>query len=72
MLNGVGIGFLTPIDVAEEVAAGRLCLVPIGSPAFELSALSLITAAGRPSSTAASLLIQHLGAAMAAEPGRVI
>lgn len=72
VLNGVGIGFLTPIDVAEEVASGRLCLVPIGSPAFELSALSLITAAGRPSSTAASLLIQHLGGAMAAEPGRVI
>lgn len=72
VLNGVGMGFLTPIDVAEEVAAGRLCLVPIGSPAFQLSALSLITAAGRPASTAASLLIQHLGGAMAMESGRVI
>ncbi len=62
--RGVGIGFLTPIDVANEVEAGLLRILPLSRAKLPLSALSLISAAGRPQSLATSMLIQHLSDAM--------
>jgi DNA-binding transcriptional LysR family regulator len=67
VLKGIGVGLLTPIDVAAEVAAGQLRFVPIGQAKLPLSVLSLISASGRPLATAASLLVQHLAAAMLEE-----
>lgn len=62
--RGLGIGFLTPIDVAAEVQAGTLRFVPLANARLPISALSLVTAAGRPQSAASSLLVQHLATAM--------
>lgn len=64
VLNGSGIGFLTPIDVAREVETGLLRFLPLAQTRLPSSVLTLITASGRPLSTAASLMQQHLMAAM--------
>ncbi|MCT2398793.1 LysR family transcriptional regulator [Novosphingobium mangrovi (ex Huang et al. 2023)] len=64
VMHRLGIGFLTAIDVATEVASGQLRFVPLTDVKMPLSALSLISAAGRPQSAATSLLIQQLASAM--------
>lgn len=68
ILRGVGIGFLTPIDISEEAERGLLRCVPLARTNLPLSALSLISASGRSLSNAASLLLHHLTGAMMKEP----
>jgi DNA-binding transcriptional LysR family regulator len=67
VLNGAGLGFLTPIDVANEVEQGQLRYRPLNASRLPPSVLSLITASGRSLSTAASLMHQHLTTAMLRE-----
>ena len=55
---GVGVGMLTQIDIAAELAAGELVFIPLSEPGIPLSVLSLITASGRTLSAPASLLLQ--------------
>ncbi|MFT4045923.1 MAG: LysR family transcriptional regulator [Solimonas sp.] len=69
VLSGVGIGFLTPIDVSAEVEAGMLRFLPLANTQLPLSALSLISASGRSLSNAASLLLHHLNGTMMREHG---
>ena len=60
VLGGLGLGLLTPIDIMTELEQGALRYVPIDGTRIPLSVLSIVTAAGRPLSNAASLLIRHL------------
>ena len=55
---GVGVGMLTQIDIAAELASGELVFIPLSEPGIPLSVLSLITASGRTLSAPASLLLQ--------------
>ena len=55
---GAGVGMLTQIDIAAEIAAGELVFIPLAEPGVPLSVLSLITASGRTLSVPASLLLQ--------------
>lgn len=66
VLRGAGVGMLTAIDVAGEIAAGRLVHVPLAEANVPLSVFSLITAGGRTLSVPASLLVQHLAQVMRA------
>jgi DNA-binding transcriptional LysR family regulator len=68
VLKGLGVGLLTPVDVAHEVDQGLLKFVPLTRSKLPLSVLSIISASGRPLSTAGSLLLQHLATAMLKEP----
>ena len=68
ILRGVGIGFLTPIDVYEEVEMGLLRVVPLARSKLPQSALSLISVSSRSLSNAASLMLHHLSGAMTREP----
>ncbi|KEQ53787.1 LysR family transcriptional regulator [Sphingobium chlorophenolicum] len=62
--KGAGIGMMTPIDVAGEVASGALVHVPLSDAIVPLSVFSLITAGGRTLSVPASLLVQVMAQTM--------
>ena len=62
--TGMGVAMLTAIDVIEETAAGTLAFIPLTGSKIPLSVLSLVSASGRTLSVPASLLLQHLAAAM--------
>ncbi|HEY0269516.1 MAG TPA: LysR family transcriptional regulator [Sphingomonas sp.] len=64
VLRGAGVGMLTAIDVAGEIAAGTLLHIPLAEANVPLSVFSLITAGGRTLSVPASLLVQHIGEVM--------
>ena len=64
VMRGTGIGFLTPIEIENEVESGLLHFVMLAQCKLPLSALTLFSAAGRSQSAATSVLIQHLAAAM--------
>ncbi len=66
--SGFGIGMLTALDVRDEVASGDLAFLHFKDEKIPVSALALITASGRLQSGPASLLLQHLSAAMLEEP----
>ena len=66
VLRGAGVGMLTAIDVAGEIASGTLRHIPLAEPNVPLSVFSLITAGGRTLSVPASLLVQHIARAMRA------
>lgn len=68
ILNGMGVGLLTAIDAFAEIERGELVFIPLSDERVPLSALSLISGSGRTLPVAASLLLQHLAAAMQAEP----
>jgi DNA-binding transcriptional LysR family regulator len=72
VINGVGVGLLTAVDAFAEVESGELVFLPLGQDRIDLSTLSLVSGYGRALSVSASLLLQHLSAAMQAEPGRSI
>jgi DNA-binding transcriptional LysR family regulator len=59
VLGGIGAGLLTPIDVVNELERGQLRYVPLEGSRIPLSVLSLLSAAGRPLSPPAALLIRH-------------
>jgi DNA-binding transcriptional LysR family regulator len=71
-LRGVGIGFLTPIDVCEEVEMNLLRFVPLARAKLPRSALSLISVSSRSLSHAASLMLHHLTGAMTQEPSSIL
>jgi DNA-binding transcriptional LysR family regulator len=71
VLGGIGMGLLTPIDVATELEQGLLRFVPLVGSNIPLSVLSLLTASGRPLSPPAALLIRHFAAAPV-EDARII
>ena len=64
VLRGAGVGMLTAIDIAGEIASGTLRHIPLAEPNVPLSVFSLITAGGRTLSVPASLLVQHVAQAM--------
>jgi DNA-binding transcriptional LysR family regulator len=66
VLRGAGVGMLTAIDVAGEIAAGTLLHIPLAETNVPLSVFSLITAGGRTLSVPASLLVQHIADVMRA------
>jgi len=67
VLNGMGVGLLTAVDAFDEIERGDLVFRPLSEDRVSLSVLSLISASGRTLSVAASLLLQHLAAAMQEE-----
>ena len=71
VLGGIGLGLLTPIDVASELEQGLLRYVPLEGSNIPLSVLSLVTASGRPLSPPGSLLIRHF-TAEAVEDARIL
>jgi DNA-binding transcriptional LysR family regulator len=64
VLRGGGVGMLTAIDVAGEIASGTLMHIPLAEPNVPLSVFSLVTAGGRTLSVPASLLVQHIAQVM--------
>jgi DNA-binding transcriptional LysR family regulator len=68
VLQGMGVGLLTAIDAFAEIERGELVFTPLAEEKAPLSVLSLISGSGRALSVSASLLLQHLAAAMLAEP----
>ena len=59
--RGVGIAYLTTIDIALEAGAGELVYVPLQDNTIPASTLSICIAAERHLSPAAALLVEHLG-----------
>jgi len=66
VLNRLGVGLLTSMDVYTEVKSGALVFVPLQEK-IPLSVLALVTAAGRRLSAPATLLVKEMAAAMANE-----
>lgn len=64
VMQGIGVGFLTQIDVLNETEQNDLVFVPIAGTDIPSSALTLVTASGRTLSSPASMLLQHLAKAM--------
>jgi len=64
---GIGVGLLTKLDAMSEIKDGSLVFVALTGRRIPLSVLSVISAAGRSLSVPASLMLQHLSAAMMAE-----
>ena len=65
---GMGVGTLTALDAFAEINNGELVFLPLTDPNLLLSVLCVVSASGRTLSVPASLLLQHLSAAMLAEP----
>jgi DNA-binding transcriptional LysR family regulator len=63
--RGVGVAYLTPIDIALEMGAGDLVSVPLQDAAIPASILSVCVAAERRLSPAAALLVEHFGDTLA-------
>ncbi len=64
---GIGVGLLTRLDAMSEISAGSLVFVALAGKHIPLSVLSVVSASGRALSVPASLLLQHLSAAMMAQ-----
>lgn len=62
--SGVGLGIVSALDIMDEVAAGQIVFVPFSDTPAPLSILSLVSAADRTLSVAASLFMGHLSAMM--------
>jgi DNA-binding transcriptional LysR family regulator len=60
VFSGVGVGWITAFDASIEIAAGSLVFLPLVEEKVELSALSIVTAAGRTLSAPAALFTQHM------------
>jgi len=63
--RGVGVGYLTPIDMAVEAEAGELVYVPLQDTGIPSSTLSVCVAAERHLSPAAAQLVEEFSAALA-------
>jgi len=63
VLQGVGIGILTSLDVISEVRAGLLSFTRITDPVLRPMTLALCTAAARPPSYAADLVLGEIQSA---------
>ena len=63
--RGVGIAFMTALDVLLESRSGELTYVPLGDAAIAASVLSVCVAADRPLSPPAALLAEHFSGALA-------
>jgi len=66
VLNGIGVGLVTEMDIYAETRAGSLVFVPL-QESVPMSVLAVITASGRTLSVPASLLVQQLVSAMMQE-----
>ncbi|MDR6509910.1 DNA-binding transcriptional LysR family regulator [Novosphingobium capsulatum] len=66
VLEGVGIGLLTSLDVANEVRAGQLAFVPLTDPVLKPMTLALCTATSRATSYAADVVLQEIQNSFAA------
>lgn len=60
VLQGVGTGLLTSLDVASEVAAGELHFTPITDPVLKPMTLALCTATSRTPSYAADIVLTEI------------
>lgn len=63
--RGVGVAYLTTIDIAGETGAGDLAYVPLQDSAIAASTLSVCVAAERHLSPAAAILVEHFGETLA-------
>lgn len=63
VLQGVGIGILTSLDVVTEVRAGLLSFTRISDPVLRPMTLALCTAAARPPSYAADIVLGEIQSA---------
>jgi len=66
VLNHLGVGLLTSMDVYTEVKSGALVFVPLQEK-IPLSVLALATATGRRLSAPAALMVKQIAAAMVDE-----
>lgn len=66
VLEGVGIGLLTSLDVANEVRSGQLAFVPLTDPVLKPMTLALCTATSRATSYAADVVLQEIQHSFAA------
>ncbi len=60
VLEGIGIGVLTSLDVMAEVRAGLLAFTPISDPILRPMTLALCAATSRPTSYAADIVQREL------------
>jgi len=60
VLQGVGVGLLTSLDVANEVRAGQLAFVPLTDPVLKPMTLALCTATSRATSYAADVVLREI------------
>jgi hypothetical protein len=60
VLEGIGIGMLTSLDVITEVRAGLLAFTPISDPILRPMTLALCTATSRPTSYAADIVLREI------------
>lgn len=65
VLQGVGIGILTSLDVVTEVRAGLLSFTRISDPVLRPMTLALCTASARPPSYAADIVLGEIQTAFA-------
>jgi DNA-binding transcriptional LysR family regulator len=63
--RGVGIAYLTTIDIALEAGSGELVYIALEDKAIPASTLSVCVAAERHLSPAAALLVEHFGERLA-------
>jgi len=63
--RGVGIAYLTTLDIALEMGAGDLVYIPLQDSAIPTSTLSVCVAAERHLSPAAALLAEHFSETLA-------
>ena len=66
VLQGVGIGLLTSLDVANEVRSGQLAFVPITDAVLKPMTLALCTATSRATSYAADVVLKEIQNSFAA------
>lgn len=66
---GVGVAFLTALDVMNDDEAGELVYVPLEDEKIPLSVLALVTRSARSLSVPASLLVNSVASAMSEEKG---
>lgn len=60
VLEGIGIGMLTSLDVVTEVQAGLLSFTRISDPVLRPMTLALCTATSRPTSYAADIVLREI------------
>jgi DNA-binding transcriptional LysR family regulator len=60
VLSGAGVGWITAFDASIEIANRSLVFLPLVDEKVEVSALSIVTAAGRNLSAPAALFTRHL------------
>lgn len=60
VLQGVGVGILTSLDVITEIRDERLCFTPISDPMLRPMTLALCMATTRTLSYAASVCLREI------------